>query len=61
LSKSGSVIVSVKVLHHPEAKAAEVVRYLRGHSPPVAMGQVEAVFARYDLASIGKKGGSSKS
>jgi hypothetical protein len=38
-----------------------VERYRRGHSPPGAMAQVEAVFARYDLASIGKKGGSSKS
>ncbi len=53
--------VLLTLLHHPGAEAAEVVRYLRGHSPPVAMGQVEAVFARYDLASIGKKGGSSKS
>ena len=53
--------VLLTLLHHPGAKAAQVVRYLRGHSPPVAMEQVEAVFARYDLASIGKKGGSSKS
>jgi hypothetical protein len=43
------------LLHHPGAKAAQVVRYLRGHSPPVAMAQVGAVFARYDLESIGKK------
>ena len=53
--------VLLTLLHHRGAKAAEVVRYRRGHSPPVAMAQVEAVFARYDLASIGKKGGSSKS
>lgn len=53
--------VLLTLLHHPGAKAAEVVRYLRGHSPPIAMAQVDAVFARYDLASIGKKGGSSKS
>ncbi len=53
--------VLLTLLHHPGAKAAEVVRYLRGHSPPVAMEQVETVFARYDLASIGKKKGSSKS
>jgi hypothetical protein len=37
------------------------VRYLHGHSPSISMGQVDAVFARYDLESIGKKGGSSKS
>ena len=53
--------VLLTLLHHPGAKAAQVVRYLRGHSPPVTMAQVEAVFARYDLASLGKKGGSSKS
>ena len=53
--------VLLTLLHHPGAKAAEVVRYLRGHSPPVSMEQVGAVFARYDLESIGKKGGSSKS
>lgn len=48
-------------LHHPGAKVAEVVRSLRGHSPPISLAQVDAVFARYDLESIGKKGGSSKS
>ena len=53
--------VLLTLLYHPGAKAAEVVRHLRGHSPPVTMEQVEAVFARYDLASIGKKGGSSQS
>ncbi|MEA3276218.1 MAG: hypothetical protein U9Q81_13190 [Pseudomonadota bacterium] len=53
--------VLLTLLHRPGAKAAEVVRYLRAHSPPVSMEQVGAVFARYDLESIGKKGGSSKS
>ncbi len=53
--------VLLTLLHHPGAKVAEVVRYLRGHSPPISLAQVDAVFARYDLASIGKKGGSSKS
>jgi hypothetical protein len=52
--------VLLTLLHHPEAKAAEVVRYLRGHSPPIAMGQVEVVFARYELESLGKKGGGSR-
>jgi hypothetical protein len=32
-----------------------VVRYLRGHSPPISFEQVDAIFARYDLESIGKK------
>ncbi len=53
--------VLLTLLHHPGAKAGEVVGYLRGHSPPISMAQVDAVFARYDLESIGKKGGSSKS
>jgi hypothetical protein len=53
--------ILLTLLHHPGAKAAEVVRYLRGHSPPISFEQVDAVFARYDLESIGKKGGSSKS
>ena len=53
--------VLLTLLHHPGAKVAEVVRYLRGHSPPISLVQVDAVFTRYDLASIGKKGGSSKS
>jgi len=51
--------VLLTLLRHPAAKVAEVVRYLRGHSPPIATGQVQAVFARYDLDHIGKKGGSS--
>ncbi len=33
---------------------------MRGHSPPIAMGQVDAVFARYERESIGKKGGGSR-
>jgi len=60
---SAEIVIHVllTLLHHPGAKAADVVRYLRGHSPPVSMEQVGAVFTRYDLESIGKKGGSSKS
>jgi len=46
---------------HARISEARADRYLRGHSPPVSMEQVGAVFARYDLESIGKKGGSSKS
>ncbi len=49
--------VLLTLLHHPGAEALAVVRFLRGHSPPISMAQVAAVFARYDLESIGKKGG----
>ena len=51
------IAVLLALLHHPEAKAADVVRYLQGHSPPIPMVQVDAVFTRYGLASIGKKRG----
>ncbi len=51
------IAVLLTLLHHREAKVVEVVRFLRGHSPPISMAQVAAIFARYDLESIGKKGG----
>lgn len=51
--------VLLTLLHHPGAKAADVVRYLRGHSPPITMAEVRIVFARYELDTIGKKGGAS--
>ncbi len=56
-----SIIIQVllTLLHHPGAKAADVVRYLRGHSPPISMAEVGAVFVRYELDVIGKKGGAS--
>lgn len=56
-----AVIIQVllTLLHHPGAGAADVVRYLRGHSPPITLAQVYVVFARYELDSIGKKGGAS--
>ena len=57
LTDAAIIAVLLTLLHHPEAKAADVVRYLQGHSPPIPMVQVDAVFARYDLASIGKKRG----
>jgi hypothetical protein len=58
---SDEVVIAVllTLLRHPEANTAQVVRYLRGHSPPISLQQVDAVFARYDLDQIGKKGGGS--
>ena len=54
-----AVIIQIllTLLHHPGAKAADVVRYLRGHSPPITMAEVRLVFDRYELDEIGKKGG----
>lgn len=51
--------VLLTLIRHPGSKAAEVVRYLHGHSPPIGMQHVVAVFERYDLDHIGEKGGHS--
>ncbi len=51
--------ILLTLLHHRGAKAADVVRYLRGYSPPITMAEVRMVFTRYGLDSIGKKGGAS--
>lgn len=54
------VIESLLVLiRHPGSKAADVVRRLRGHLPPITFEQVRAVFQRYDLDDLGEKGGPS--
>ncbi len=55
-----SVIIQVllTLIRHPGSRAGDVVRALRGHSPPIGMEQVVAIFSRYDLDDIGKKGGS---
>lgn len=49
--------VLLVLLRHRGADRAEVVRHLRGHSPPIAIEQVGVVFARYDLENLGEKGG----
>jgi hypothetical protein len=48
--------VLLVVIRHPGSAPAQVVRYLRGYTPPVVLEQVDAVFARY---AIGQKGGPS--
>lgn len=63
-SASGEVAVSeatiievlLTLIRHPGARPDEVARRLRGHSPPIPLAQVRAVFARYEL---GEKGGRS--
>jgi hypothetical protein len=45
------------LIRHPGSKAADVVRRLRGHLPPITFEQVLAVFHRYDLEDLGEKGG----
>ena len=49
--------ILLTLLRHPGATEADTVRYLRGHSPPVTMAEVQMIFARYELATLGKKGG----
>jgi hypothetical protein len=56
-----SVVIQVllTLLRHPGAKIVDVVRYLRGYSPPITLAQVALVFDRYELDEISKKGGAS--
>ena len=51
------ILVLLTLIRHPGCGPAEVVRILRGHSPPIALDQVVQVFARYDLDNAGQKGG----
>jgi hypothetical protein len=51
--------VLLTLLHHRGATAADVVRYLQGHSPPLRMVHVRVIFDRYSLDEIGQKGGPS--
>lgn len=55
---SEQIVIQVLLIliRHPGAKPPEVVRHLRGHSPPILLAQVEVVFARY---ALGEKGGPS--
>lgn len=55
-----SVIIQVLLIliRHPGSRPANVVRALRGHSPPIGLDQVVEIFTRYDLDDVGKKGGS---
>jgi len=49
--------VLLALIRHPGCGPADVMRTLRGHSPPIVLDQVVEVFARYDLEDVGKKGG----
>ena len=55
-----SVIIQVllTLIRHPGSRPGDVVRTLRGHSPPIGREQVVEIFTRYELDDIGKKGGS---
>jgi hypothetical protein len=51
--------VLLALLRHPGSKVADVVRRLRGRSPPISLEHVRVVFDRYHLDQLGEKGGSS--
>jgi hypothetical protein len=55
-----AVIIQVLLIliRHPGSRPADIVRTLRGHSPPIGLDQVVEIFTRYDLDDIGEKGGS---
>ena len=56
LSSDAIVIrVLLTLIRHPGSNPGQVVRRLRGHSPPIKLQQITAVFNRYQL---GEKGGS---
>jgi len=49
--------VLLTLIRHPGSGPADVVRTLRGHSPPIVLEQVVHIFTRYELEGVGKKGG----
>ena len=53
-----TIAVLLALLRQPGAQPPALARRLQGHSPPIAQAQVQAVFDRFDLAEVVKKGGS---
>jgi len=53
-----SIIIQIllTLIRHPGSNEGQVAQRLRGHSPPIRLNQVKAVFVRYEL---GEKKGSS--
>lgn len=54
-----SVVIEVllALLRNPASSPARLARHLRGHSPPIRLPQITAVFTRFDLAQVVQKGG----
>lgn len=44
------VAVLLVLIRHPKSTLPGVVKRLKGHSPPIRLGDVEEIFERYDLA-----------
>ena len=51
------IAVLLALLPQPAATPSELALRLHGHSPPISRVQVQAVFDRFDLAEVVKKGG----
>jgi len=56
VSQETVIAVLLALLRAPGSSAPEVARQLRAHAPPISPDEVQAVFARYDLEALGKKG-----
>ena len=48
--------VLLALIRHPGASPVQLARRLQGHAPPIALSQVAAVFARFDLAQVESNG-----
>ena len=49
--------VLLALLRHPVSSAAQLARHLRGHSPPIRLSHITAVWQRFDLDKVVNKRG----
>ena len=57
LDPSLVIEVLLALIRHPRATPVQLARYLRGHAPPIELPDIIAVFTRFDLEQVAKKGG----
>ena len=55
------IAVLLVLVRHPGSRPGQVARRLQGRSPPIPLGQVQAVFERFELHRSSEKGGSTAS
>jgi len=57
-----AVVIQVLLIliRHPGSRTGDVVRRIKGHSPPITIQHVRVVFDRYGLDNVGEKGGLSR-
>lgn len=51
--------VLLVLIRYPGSRVGDVARRLKGRQPPITLQHVQVVFDRYDLDSVGEKGGPS--